>query len=87
MKPHTKIYFEAFGYDISDWIPCEACPGTAVDIHHIDSRGMGGSKEKDVITNLQALCRDCHLKYGDKKQYMEFLQEKHNQKMAKFNLL
>ena len=41
----------------------------AVDIHHIEPRQAGGSKLKDTIENLMALCRKCHLKYGDKKQY------------------
>jgi len=52
-----------------------------VDIHHIDCKGMGGSKQKDYIENLQALCRECHLKYGDKKQYKEFLLTKHKEKL------
>lgn len=78
MKKHTSIYLEAMGYDTSDWIPCEICCTTAVDIHHIESRGMGGSKTVDTIENLMALCRTCHEKYGDKKQYVEFLKEKHD---------
>ena len=48
------------GYDETDWIPCEVCGAKAVDIHHIEARGMGGSKTKDVIENLMALCRSCH---------------------------
>ena len=32
----------------------------AVDIHHISNKGMGGSKCKDYIENLTALCRTCH---------------------------
>jgi 5-methylcytosine-specific restriction endonuclease McrA len=42
---------------------------------------MGGTKTKDVIENLQALCRECHIKYGDRKQYKEFLKEKHKEKL------
>ena len=64
-------------YDITDYIPCEICNAKAVDIHHIDCRGMGGSKSKDTIDNLMALCRSCHVKYGDKKHFMEWLKEKH----------
>lgn len=81
MKKHTRIYMNYFGYYETDFIPCEVCGHKAVDIHHINSRGMGGSKEADKIDNLQALCRECHIKYGDKKQYKEFLQDIHNLKL------
>jgi 5-methylcytosine-specific restriction endonuclease McrA len=45
------------------------------------ARGMGGSKEADNINNLMALCRECHLEYGDKKQYIDYLKEIHNDKI------
>ena len=76
-------YFNHFGYDISDFIPCEVCGKTAVDIHHIEARGIGGSKDADNIENLMALCREDHLKYGDKKQYKEFLKDKHAEKLIR----
>ena len=81
MKKHTMTYLNHFGYDISDFIPCEVCGKTAIDIHHIEARGIGGSKEADNIENLMALCREDHLKFGDKKQYKEFLKEKHQEKL------
>jgi hypothetical protein len=31
MKKHTMTYLNHFGYDISDFIPCEVCGKTAVD--------------------------------------------------------
>jgi hypothetical protein len=54
MKNHTKLYLKYFGYDTSDFIPCEVCGDKAVDIHHIECRGMGGTKELDNIDNLMA---------------------------------
>ena len=78
MKNHTKIYLNHFGYGLEDYIPCEVCATRAVDIHHICARGMGGSKEKDSIENLMALCRQCHLFFGDKDNYLQFLKEKHD---------
>jgi 5-methylcytosine-specific restriction endonuclease McrA len=83
MKKHVKIYLDYFGYDVNSFIDCEVCGSKAVDIHHIEPRGMGViQRDKDVITNLQALCRACHVEMGDKKQYKEFLKEKHLIKLA-----
>ena len=60
MKKHTKVYIEAMGYTDTDFIFCEVCNRRAVDIHHIEPRGMGGSKLLDTPENLMALCRECH---------------------------
>jgi 5-methylcytosine-specific restriction endonuclease McrA len=81
MKKHVKVYLNHFDYDTDDFIPCEVCGAKAVDIHHIKARGMGGSNTKDVIENLQALCRKCHLDFGDKKQWIDFLIDKHKNKL------
>jgi len=78
LKKHVKLYLSFFGYDTSDFIPCEVCGKQAQDIHHIEARGMGGSKLADHVDNLQAVDRECHIKYGDKKQYIEFLKEIHS---------
>lgn len=82
MKKHTKIYLKHFDYGEQDYIPCEVCGSRAVDIHHIDCRGMGGGKTKDTIENLMAVCRSCHVEYGDKKQHIEFLITKHNERLS-----
>jgi 5-methylcytosine-specific restriction endonuclease McrA len=81
VKKHIVVYLDHFNYDTDDFIPCEVCEAKAVDIHHIKARGMGGSNTKDVIENLQALCRKCHLDFGDKKQWMDFLIDKHKNKL------
>lgn len=78
MQKHTRIYLKVMGFTIADFIPCEVCGAKSVDIHHIERRGMGGNKDSDNISNLVALCRECHIKYGDKKQYKQMLIEKHN---------
>jgi IS1 family transposase len=44
---------------------------------------MGGSKDKDTIENLMGLCRKCHIEYGDKKQYKEFLKDIHAKNYGK----
>jgi len=83
MQKHTQIYLQGMGYKKTDFIPCEVCGSQAVDIHHIEARGMGGSKRADVIDNLMGLCRKCHIEYGDKKQYKEFLKDIHAKNYGK----
>lgn len=77
MKKYTKDYFKHFGYSLEDFMPCEVCGEKAVDLHHIDCKGMGGSTSKDNIKNIMAVCRQCHLNFGDKKEHMDFLKETH----------
>ena len=72
-----------FGYDTSSFIPCEVCGAAAVDIHHIEARGMGGSKQADTIDNLMALCRKHHEMYGDRKQWKDWLQKVHDLKIKR----
>lgn len=88
MKKHVKKYFEYFNFTEADFVPCEVCEARAVDIHHIEARGMGGGRGTDCVSNLMALCRLCHIRYGDKKQFMEMLKdihEKHIVKRARLN--
>lgn len=82
MKAHTKLYLEHYGLDISSDILCELCKHTgyvraAVDIHHIECRGMGGTTKPEDIKNLIALCREHHEQFGDKKQYKKYLTQIH----------
>lgn len=60
MKAHLKIYLQHRRLTKDDFIGCEVCGRQAVDIHHIQPRGMGGSKFRDTPDNLIALCRVCH---------------------------
>ena len=89
MRKHTKMYFDFFNVDydhVSGWHDCvsEISGENAVDIHHIDSRGMGGSKNADRIENLMALTREEHEFYGDKKQYLEYLKQVHGDYIKRF---
>ena len=72
MKKHTKIYLDYFDYGIEDFIPCEICGGKAVDIHHLEAKGMGGSKTKDYIENLIALCREHHVRCHSEKSFNQY---------------
>jgi 5-methylcytosine-specific restriction endonuclease McrA len=82
MKNHTKVYLQGMGYTEFDYIECERCKRPACDIHHINPRGMGGSKKMDFIENLMALCRPCHNRadFG-KENYTEEYQQIHNEYM------
>lgn len=53
---------------------CEVpgCGKRAVDVHHILGKGKH-PELKDDINNLIGLCRECHEKYGQKKEYIDFL--------------
>lgn len=60
MKKHLKIYRDYFKIADDDIVLCENCGAVSADIHHIYQKGIGGSKTKDYIENLIALCRKCH---------------------------
>lgn len=80
MKKYTKIYLDHFGYSIADFVPCEICGSRSTEIHHIKNRSHRKDLENDIV-NLMAVCRTCHIEYGDKKQYIEYLQEVHSNKL------
>ena len=80
MQEHTKIYYDYYGYNEGDFIPCEVDGRIAVDIHHIEYRSKFGSKNKaaqNSIRNLIALCRDCHNKAHKNILNKEYLKYKH----------
>ena len=83
MKKHVKIYRDYFKYHIAEFVGCEVCGKPATDIHHVDNKGMGGSKTKDYIENLIALCRSCHNKAHaneiTKDQLYEIIKRRTNQ--------
>lgn len=85
MKNHVSVYLSHFDYAAESfddlYIPCEVCKNPAVDINHIEPRGMGGSKKKDGIENLVAMCRLCHIEFEQKRISKDTLRYKH------FNLL
>lgn len=77
MNKHTKIYYSYFKYDETDFVGCELCGGVAVDIHHLIAKGMGGSKTKDYIENLIAVCRACHVKCHSSIEFNTIAKETH----------
>jgi len=59
MKNYVKTYMKYFGYDISDFIPCEICGKKSSEIHHLEPRSIAKAKE-NFIDNLIGVCRECH---------------------------
>lgn len=76
------------GYDENDWKQCEVwgCGSEGVDVHHIDCKGMGSSKDKDYIENLILLCRKHHTDLGDRKHLISFLKGCHKSKMIEMGV-
>ena len=60
MLKYKQVYLNGIGKTTADFFPCEVCNAPAVDIHHIDEKGMGGRSGADVEENLIGLCRCCH---------------------------
>tara|TARA_R100000773_G_C4190931_1_gene96871 strand:+ start:659 stop:910 length:252 start_codon:yes stop_codon:yes gene_type:complete len=83
MKKHVKIYMDYHDYVLDDVILCSACGTVAVDIHHLEGRKIGGSKKKDFIENLIALCRRCHIKAETDKKFNDQLKELNKKKHSK----
>jgi predicted HNH restriction endonuclease len=80
MQLHTINYLKAMGLTQVDFVQCEiiSCGKQAVDIHHVIPRSKFGKKrkaEQDHISNLIALCRNCHNLAHDNKISKEELTE------------
>lgn len=61
MKKHVKIWMEYMGVAPGDYYPCECgCGKPVCQVHHLESRGMGGRPSMDRFDNLIGLSRECH---------------------------
>ena len=84
MRNHTKVYMTFFYLDETDYIGCEMCGSPGQDIHHIQARGLGGSKNRDYIENLICLCRDCHNRAESDKQFNTYCRIQHLENIKKY---
>ena len=78
MQKHIKNYLDANGFTGYEFIPCEVCGCKSVDIHHIEPRSKFGKNKKDEQdkpSNLIALCRLCHDKAHNNKEFNNSLKE------------
>ena len=74
MKKHLKIFDDFWlpELTIAQTFQCAVCNSwEGTDIHHLSSRGMGGSKNdaKNYIENLICLCRKCHQTCHSNKEF------------------
>lgn len=78
MTNYKKIFLEFWELETIDFINCinPNCLKTSVDLHHIDNKGIGGSKKKDYIENLAPCCRLCHDKAHDYKEFNQFIKKR-----------
>jgi hypothetical protein len=83
MRKHVKIYMKHFGYGEQDFIPSEVSGARATDIHHIEPKGMGGSKTKDYIENLIALTREEHERAHADREFNAYIKELHLSRIKK----
>jgi len=73
MKKYKKTFKDYYNISEDENFLCENCGAVAVDIHHIVFKSHCGT---DNINNLIALCRNCHIKAHNNKQFNNELKEK-----------
>lgn len=78
MQNYQKTYLKVLGYDLKDTtilnkIVCELTGQIADDIHHIKFLMSGVDRQDYPFERLIALTRELHTKFGDKKQYFDYL--------------
>lgn len=92
---HKQIYCDFFGLEPGDWIECEVTGGTAVEIHHIFNKQMGGKQffhyegvryDIDAIENLIAVAREPHDDAHDELYTKEQLWSLHAKRMRNYLL-
>ena len=83
MKKHVKVFLDFWDLGEQDFIVCLGCEkAQATDVHHLERRGMGGSKKKDVPDNLAPLCRPCHTLADTNQQFNKEISEKLNERIT-----
>ena len=84
-KNYRKIFYDYWGLSVVDTPQCWGCfQSPAVEIHHLKSKGMGGSKKNsyNVPSNLFPVCRHCHTQAHQHRQLNDEFQKELDQKIA-----
>jgi lipid II:glycine glycyltransferase (peptidoglycan interpeptide bridge formation enzyme) len=78
MQKHTEIYLNHFHLHQGEVIVSEISGTTnGINIHHLDSKKMGGSDTKDYIENLCAITITEHELCHRYKEYNEYVKKIH----------
>ena len=80
MMTYKQIFAKYWDVYPGDFIPCLVCGAKSVDIHHVLFKSQGG---KDNIENLAELCRSCHTKAHNSKQFNERVKEINDKRFTK----
>ena len=84
MNNYKKVYCTFFGYDYGYCdILCEWCKKIAVDIHHISPRAHSKCDNLNEVPNLVALCRECHQRCENSKEFNKRVQIIHLKNIIK----
>ena len=91
MKPHVRIYLKFWGYSVSsisqENIPCDYCQKLNTEVHHIQKRQAGGSRTRDIPSNLVALCRGCHTMADYNKEFNKMVRKKLEEKIRRKTII
>ena len=71
MQKYKRDYFAHYGVGEQDVLLC-VCGAVSVDLHHVISKGQGGS---DHYSNLIPLCRACHERAHTDREFYESLKK------------
>ena len=89
MKRHVIIYRKYWGYSVSpisqEEVPCDWCQKLNTEVHHIQKRQAGGSRKRDIPSNLVALCRGCHTMADHNKEFNAMVKKKLEEKIRRRN--
>ena len=73
---YKEAYYKYYSLEKCDFLACKYCLAPAVDLHHVKSKGQGGS---DHPLNLMPLCRKCHFGHHNQNNpTTKQLKAKHN---------
>jgi hypothetical protein len=77
MKEHIRIYMDHFNLGEQDYVFSEISGKRCTQVHHIEGRKRGGSKDKDYIENLIGLTMEEHVLCESNPRVNEYVKQLH----------